>query len=377
MTRILAILVALCGVARAYPQFQLSSGSPRCSNCHLAPTGGGLLTPWGEEEAGDTISRGGDGRFLHGAIDLPDWLVLGGDLRAAALANDTGDTNGTELAAFPMQADLAAHAGGGAWSVTVVVGARGAVRSGSPTSPASAASEVTGPSLGSYVISREHYLMWKPDEDGAYVRVGRFAAPYGLRLADHTAYVRRYLGYDLMEETYGVGGGYIGDAFEVHATAFVYDPLQGAVRKEAGGALLFEMQPGNVAVIGASARVGVTRGDTRIEGGLHAKLWLEGTKLLLQGEIDGVRELLEGGARNQLAAYVGPVLVPARGLYAGLAYEAFAEDLAVRGVVRHAADAWISFLPHAHWEVMVSARGQRIGPAEHAVVGMLQVHYWL
>ena len=89
------------------------------------------------------------------------------------------------------------------------------------------------------------------------------------------------------------------------------------------------------------------------------------------------RELLDGGDRNQLAAYVGPVLVPARGLYTGLAYEAFAEDLAVRGLLRQAADAWISFLPRAHWEVMVSARGQRIGPAEHAVVGMLQIHYWL
>jgi hypothetical protein len=375
--RTLVILVALCGVAHAYPQFQLSGGSPRCSNCHIAPAGGGLLTQWGQEESGDTLARGGDGHFLHGAVDLPDWLQLGGDFRVAALANDTGDSNATELAAFPMQADVAAHVGTGAWSVTAIVGARGAVRSGEPTSPANAASEVTGPSLGSYVVSREHFVMWKPSDDGVYVRVGRFAAPYGLRLADHTAYIRRYLGYNLMEETYGVGGGYLGDVFELHATAFVYDPLQGATRKEAGGAVLFEMQPGNVAVIGASARVGIASGDTRIQGGVHAKLWLERTNVLLQGEIDGVREMLDGGERNQLAAYVGPVLIPARGFYTGLAYEAFSEDLAVRGVLRQAADAWVSVLPRAHWEVMVSARAQRIGPAEHAVVGMLQIHYWL
>ena len=377
MIRALVVLVALCGVAQAYPQFQLTAGSPRCSNCHIAPAGGGLLSEWGQEEAGDTIARGGDGHFLHGAIDLPEWLQLGGDLRVAALANDTGDSNGTELAAFPMQADLAAHAGTGAWSVTAIVGARGAVRSGSPTSPANAASEVTGPSLGSYVVSREHYVMWKPSDDGAYVRIGRFAAPYGLRLADHTAYVRRYLGYNLMEETYGVGGGYLGDWFELHATAFVYDPLQGAIRKEAGGALLFEMQPGNIAVIGASARVGVASGDTRIQGGMHAKVWIESTEVMLQGEIDGVHEMLDGGDRNQLAAYVGPVLIPARGVYTGLAYEAFAEDLAVRGVLRQAAGAWVSVLPRAHWEVMASARAQRIGPAEHAVVAMLQIHYSL
>jgi len=377
MIRALFVLVALTGVAHAYPQFQLSSGTPRCASCHIDPAGGGLLSQWGQQESGDTIARGGDGRFLHGAVDLPDWLVLGGDVRAAALANDTGDSNGTELAAFPMQADLAAHVGSGAWSVTAIVGARGAVRSGNPTSPMNVASTVADQSLGSYVISREHYVMWKPDDQGAYVRVGRFAAPYGLRLADHTAYIRRYLGYNLMDETYGVGAGYLGDSVEVHATAFVYDPLQGAPRKEAGGAVMAEMQPGNTVVIGASARVGVASGDTRMQAGIHSKVYLEGTKLLLQGEIDGVREMLDGANRNQLAAYVGPVFIPARGIYAGLAYEAFAEDLAVRGLLRQAADVWLSVLPRAHWEVEVSGRGQRIGPSEHAVVGMLQVHYWL
>jgi hypothetical protein len=377
MIRVLAILMVVARVAHAYPQFQLSSGSPRCSNCHLDPAGGGLLTPWGQDESSDTIGRGGNGRFLHGAVDLPDWLVLGGDLRAAALANTTDDSNGTELAAFPMQADLAAHAGSGAWSVTAIIGARGAVRTGSPTAPMNPASTVEEPSLGSYVISREHYVMWRPDEQGVYVRAGRFAAPYGLRLADHTAYIRRYLGYNLMEETYGVGGGYLGDAVEIHATAFVYDPLQGAPRKEVGGAVLVETQPGNTAVIGGSARVGVAPGDTRMQAGLHAKLWLEGPRVLMQGEVDGVRELLDGGDRWQLAAYVGPVYIPARGIYTGLAYEAFAEDLAVRGLLRQAADAWISVIPRAHWEVMVSGRGQRIGPQENALVGMLQVHYWL
>jgi hypothetical protein len=375
--RALIVLVALTGVAHAYPQFQLSSDTPRCAACHIDPAGGGLLSPWGQEEAGDTVSMGGDGRFLHGAIDLPDWLQLGGDLRAAALANATGGTEGTELAVFPMQADLAAHAGSGAWSVTAIVGARGAVRSGDPTAAMSDASTVSSESLGSYVISREHYVMYKPDDEGLYVRVGRFAAPYGLRLPDHTAYVRRYLGYNLMEETYGAGIGYLGDSIEVHATAFVYDPLQGAVRHEAGGAVMAEMQPGDTTVIGVSARAGFASGDTRLQAGVHGKVWIAGAKLLMQGELDGVREMLDGGDRNQLAAYVGPVFVPSRGIYAGLAYEAFAEDLAVRGLLRQAVDAYVSVLPHAHWEIEASGRGQRIGPSEHAVVGMLQIHYWL
>lgn len=358
--------------AAAYPHFQRSSGSVRCAQCHIAPAGGGLLTAWGIEETSDTITGGGDARFLHGAIELPEWLVLGGDVRVAALANNVGATDGTELAAFPMQADFAAGVRSGSWTVVGIVGARGRVRSGAPDSM-STANQVSEPSLASYVISREHYAMWRPDEAGGiYVRAGRFAAPYGLRLVDHTAYVRRFLGYNLLEETYGLSIGYLADSVEIHATSFVYDPLQGGPRKEAGGAVLVETQPGDAVVIGGSARAGITTDNTRIQAGVHGKLWLEDTKLLLQAEVDAVHESI---GRQQLAAYAGPVFIAAKGLYTGVAYQAFAEDLAVRSVLRQGVDVWTSYMPRAHFEVMANARAQRIGPHEHAYLAMLQLHY--
>lgn len=381
--RIAIILVIALGATRsaaAYPHYQLSSGTSQCAQCHLAPAGGGLLTAWGQEEGADTIARGGDGRFLHGAVELPEGLAVGGDVRLAVLANDTGSSEGTELAWFPMQADLAVRAGSEQLGVTAVVGARGAVRSGSPDTPESdpPVGEATSPSLRSYAIARELYATWQAAPgSGAYVRAGRFAAPYGLRLVDHTAYVRRYLGYNLLEETLGVGAGHLADRWELHATAFVFDPLQGAARRELGGAVMFETQPSDL-VIGASSRIGRTADDMRVQAGVHGKLWFEGAKLLVQAELDGVRQTFEaGGDRYQLAAYAGPVLVPARGVYIGAAYEAFTEDLRVRSVLRQAINAWVSVLPRAHWEVMLSSRAQRIGPHEHAVVGLLQLHYYL
>jgi hypothetical protein len=373
------LALGLATEARAYPHFQLSSGSGRCSQCHIGPAGGGLLTPWGQDEQGDTIARGGDGHFLHGAIELPGWLLLGGNVRLAALANDVGGSEGAELAAFPMQIDLAARVGAGAWSAVAIVGARGVVRSGAPASADNPGSEASSPSVASYVISREHYVMWQPGEQGAYARAGRFAAPYGLRLADHTAYVRRYLGYNLLEETYGLGGGWIGDDWELHATAFASDPLQGTARREVGGAALLEARPAHALVVGTSARAAVGEADTRLQAGVHGKLWLDGARLLLQAEVDGVRQTFAAGAgdRWQVAAYAGPVLVPARGLYAGAGYQVFTEDAQVRGVVRHSLDAWLAVFPVAHVEVMASARAQRIGPAERAYLGMLQLHYAL
>jgi hypothetical protein len=365
--------------AQAYPYFQLTSGSSQCSQCHVGPAGGGLLTAWGQEEFGDTIANGGDGRFLHGAITTPAWLQLGGNVRIAALANDVGGSGGVETAAFPMQLDLTMKLERGAWSAVGTVGARGRVRSGAPDTESAPGSEVEATSLASYLISREHYVMWRPSDQGLYLRAGRFAAPHGLRIADHTVYVRRYLGFNLLEETYNLGGGWSGDDSELHATLFAYDPLQGAARKDFGAAVMFEKQATQTLIAGASARVSISSQVRRLQAGAHGKLWREGAKVLLQGQLDVVREMFEDsdGDRWQLAAYAGPVLLPARGIYAGLGYQMFAQDVQVRSVTRHAADAWISYFPRAHFEVMAMARAQWIGPAERAYLGLLQLHYAL
>ncbi|HVR02224.1 MAG TPA: hypothetical protein VMT47_08835, partial [Polyangia bacterium] len=62
ITGLIAAIVLLAGArqAAAYPQFQFSSGTNRCGQCHFAPSGGGLLTSWGRDESADTISLGGD-----------------------------------------------------------------------------------------------------------------------------------------------------------------------------------------------------------------------------------------------------------------------------------------------------------------------------
>jgi hypothetical protein len=101
---VIGVVLATAGVARAYPQFQLSTGADRCSACHFSPAGGGLLNDYGRDEAGDTISGRGDGRFLYGAWSPPAWLQLGADLRAAAGAKDSLDA--AYGLAFPMQSDI-------------------------------------------------------------------------------------------------------------------------------------------------------------------------------------------------------------------------------------------------------------------------------
>src|SRR5262245_36475508 len=87
--------IGLAGFARtaaAYPQFQFSSGTNKCSQCHFSPAGTGLISSWGRSESGDTISMGGNGAFMHGAVTLPSWLALGFDFRfAGTRVEDGGD----------------------------------------------------------------------------------------------------------------------------------------------------------------------------------------------------------------------------------------------------------------------------------------------
>src|SRR4051812_46517345 len=179
--------VALAGKAAAYPQFQFSSGTTRCSQCHYSPAGGGLITSWGRDESGDTLSFGGDGAFLNGAWTPPSALALGADVRLAATHLSATDSP-TETAFFPMQFDLyARYAFTDAISLYVTAGARGEARP----------EDGLFGGLGNRFMSREHYLMWRPSATGPYVRVGRFFSPYGLRLVEHIYYVRRYTGYSL------------------------------------------------------------------------------------------------------------------------------------------------------------------------------------
>ena len=198
-------MIASAGRAAAYPQFQLSTGNDTCGTCHLSPAGGGLLNDYGRSEASDTISRGGDGSFLHGLWEPPAWLQLGADLRGALAARYQDPRR--QLLGFPMQADIYVRAGTQALSLTVTGGLRGVARQPHPP-------------LIERLASREHYVMWRP-RTGLYLRAGRFFPVFGLRSQDHTAYVRRYLGFGTLEEPYGIAVGSKGPSWEAHASVFV------------------------------------------------------------------------------------------------------------------------------------------------------------
>ena len=250
-----AIAAALCVLglagrrAAAYPQYQLSRDQT-CSNCHLSPAGGGLLSENGYQVAESFSQLGTAPQFMYDKIPLPTWLSIGGDLRGAAGYFATPQDS---FAVFPMQADVYVRAAYQGFSVAATLGAR-------------PAQWITGngtPAVLDRLWSREHYLMWQQDgNDGLFLRVGRFMPVFGLRLAEHPDYTRRFGGTPLYAETYGAAIEYVTQRWEAHLTGFIEDPLIDPVVHDSGVAAYAELRPRKELSIGGEAMVAGHDRDT-------------------------------------------------------------------------------------------------------------------
>ena len=356
------------GSAHAYPQFQLSTGADRCQQCHFSPGGGGLINEYGRSEAGDTISQGGDGAFLHGLWSPPEWLQLGGDYRSAGGLRQ--ETNDLETMLFPMQADLYLRLGFGPISVYVAGGGRAAPRE--PT-----------PALIDRLASREHYVLYQPESAGLYVRAGRFYPIFGLRLQDHTTYIRRFQDLYLLEEPYGVSAGWFGEGWEGHAMVYgpQPSPYLGAAPRAFGGTLYYERRAlDDTAAWAAQARVAATSEDVEYTAGGIGKLWLEGAKLMLLGELDVALQTFDvGPAREKVTSYLGATYFAMQGLMVGAAVNVWEPDVTLSGSSRSAADLNVQYFPWAHFELhllgRIDARALDLG--DPGFLGLLMFHYYL
>lgn len=366
----IAVVAASPHEASAYPQFQFSTDNSRCNLCHFSPVGGGLINDYGRDEAGGTISRGGDGRFLHGAWTAPEWFQIGADYRGAALIRQSEGQ--TEFLGFPMQADLYLRGQVGAITANVTVGMRGVARDPKPP-------------LADRFVSREHYLMWQKSKTDLYVRAGRFWTPYGLRVQDHTSYIRRFLGMHMLEEPYAVSTGKVDDDQEWHAT--LTTPLRigrlSSGRAGWGGAVLYEKRVREeTASWGAQTKINVADDTTSILGGGLGKVWLEDQRVLLLGELDlGVETFRvgDGDPRGQLAAYLGASWFYKTGIIIGGTLERWDPDVLLEGTARDAATLSIQYLPRAHWELILLGKVeiQSGDLADPSAFTMLQLHYYL
>jgi hypothetical protein len=162
-----------------------------CGICHGDPSGGEVLTAYGRaqsqlllsmnygkvDESGEPSKATG---FL-GFIDLPEPVLLGGSARVASTVKDG------EFDFFPMQLDMYGQFRIGTFFAGGSVGAA-RVEPGSPH--AHAAQVTTNQGNEFNLISRNHYLGLDLGEGAFTLRAGRLNLPFGIRIPEHTMWVR-------------------------------------------------------------------------------------------------------------------------------------------------------------------------------------------
>ena len=154
----LALLLALvlpATSAHAYP-WMIQHGYTNCSTCHVEPFNG----------------------IMYGAVPLPSWLNVGLSLRGAVLSTTT--SQGTSWRDILMIADLRAGVTAGPFLASVSFGYV-------PTGANQAA--ITNQQRDN-LVSREHWLGLRFDDNKFYVLGGRLNLPFGLRNVEHNSFVR-------------------------------------------------------------------------------------------------------------------------------------------------------------------------------------------
>jgi len=361
----IALLAALAGRADAYPQFQLSRDAT-CTGCHVAPDGGGILNENGTNTSEQIAWKGGDGEFMYG-LDRPSWLQLGGDVRGASGFIQNGASN---VALYPMQAEVAANATAHGFSLHLVGGLR---------RPQSGGSAV-------HVLwSREHYAMWQQNpekNEGLYVRVGRMMPTYGLRLAEHVVYTQRYGGRPLYAETYAASVSYVNPSVEVHASAFIKDPIGSPVEQGNGAALYAEKRLGEHAAIGVEGKYSSGDEVHRTFAGVTGKLYLPGPDVMLLAEAELIRQKIVVGAGDTATQLAGYVLA-SKPLSAGLMLDGgighYTQDTRVKGLTRDCVDVNLHWFMTAHVEMLFTGRIELLdlGSGTNGGYALAQIHYRL
>ncbi|MEJ7597674.1 MAG: hypothetical protein WKG01_07180 [Kofleriaceae bacterium] len=238
--------------------------------------------------------------------------------------------------------------------------------------------------------AREHYVMWqqKPGEAaGLFVRAGRFMPVFGLRLAEHPTYTRRFGGTPLYGDTYGVAVEYVTSKFEAHLTGFIKDPLLDTVEHSNGGALYSELRLDETLAVGLEGMFTDSDDDKKIRIGGTAKKLLTGPEILLQAELQFVNQLIDSavsdeplGAPKGLVGNVMASRMFGDGVLIDVAVGHYDPNIRIKNLDRDCVDLNIHWFTTSHVELVLNARYELIGLGSGGDAGayaIAQLHYRL
>lgn len=387
----LLLVLLTPGRAEAYT-WMIRHSYTGCGVCHADPSGGEVLTPYGRAQSDLLLRMRWDGKKADeaepssaagfaGLFDLPPSVMLGGSGRMASTLK-SGD-----FRFFPMQMDLYGQfrigsffAGGSVGLSRVAIG-----------SPHARAAQVTaGQGEEFNVLSRNHYLGMDFDNGAYTARLGRLNLPFGIRIPEHTMWVRDATRTDRdSDQQHGVALAYNSEVLRAEAMAILgnYQINPDAFR-ERGYSFYVELMVAARAAFGVSSLYTYAKRDrstleSHVARGVHGVFSritvVDPLALLLEADLitDSTKSLgYVGFAQADFEVVQGlHLLLTGEALDAGYPH---AEKLLngdtgkVKGAGKTALGAWVSaqwfFLPHLDMRVDGIFR-----PGEQSVLGQLHL----
>ncbi|MCF7903373.1 MAG: hypothetical protein K9M19_08100 [Candidatus Marinimicrobia bacterium] len=360
---------------QATPRFALETGST-CITCHANPTGGGMRNDYGQGFAIDEIPMdlASDWAAPWPGGFVTDWLRVGAEFRVQALNYQAADGS-RKSPLFAMQSDIYGQ---------ILMNDQVDVVFKTGLDPAYA--------------TPEFWLRLLQSESDNYIRAGRFQPNYGLRLDDHTAYIR---GGDLRLSQSGFGsaglsfspmtpkptavevGFFPGSHFQFTASlanrfikgaspAYGFNESLGEKNFAIQGGYWTEWGPIGVAVFGNFMQ----EDEITLAGSHWGLTWLNFTWL---GEVDWAMDYITAGQNSQ-AVFQELTYTLLQGLAVSGRYEHFDPDLSSASGSLSRVDVGLNLFPTSFGEIQFHLRWPMVeqnGEISTAPMqGILQFHTW-
>lgn len=202
-------------------------GYINCTTCHVSPSGGGLMTPYGRSLSKELLSRWsyeGEENLLHGAIkseNILNWINgvrevgfnVGGDIRYLQLYRNSRFVEEGKLITMQRDMEVAFRF----YNISIV----------------STAGVIEKNNKDEF-DSRRAYVLYQANENIS-LRAGRFIPIYGLMIPDHNVATRQGLGFNQGSERNSAELNYIQDQWSATATfSQTPDSYDSSVREKAG-----------------------------------------------------------------------------------------------------------------------------------------------
>jgi hypothetical protein len=257
----------------AFPE-NVRHGYFSCTACHVSPSGGGVLTPYGRSLSAELMSTWGTTKnagFLLSDSENekfnPSWLRDNIFLRGVQTRRNSPRLDKAQF--IPMQADVEAGVDTDKFAIIASAGFRSPDQSQS--------NDLT------QFFSRRHYALYRFNDNWS-ARAGKFIFSFGLNGPDHVTATRRGLGWDEGSESYNLEASFLTETKST-VISFVGDaPNERSVVKDKGLAINQSFLIGKDSKVGVSAFAGTKATyDREILGPYW--IWSFSKKVFLDSEI--------------------------------------------------------------------------------------------